>query len=201
MPEKCQVYTVEEGDLCIEIVWSVPNDITISQLVAWNPNLNPTCSNMYQQEGMQICVSPPGDDPSKLSNSGIKGPATPAPQPGNMANGTNTRCGKYHNVTSGESCKDIVGKFISFKHFYFPNAGVISYCTNLLLGYGPTRLPETTSTSTYETLQLTPPATLRNGGKWVLTGGKNPNVPTTTTNEVPLRHFRWPREPTTRLDA
>lgn len=78
MPEKCQVYTVEEGDSCIQIVWAVPYDITIAQLLAWNPNLNPTCSNMYQQEGMQICVSPPGDDPSRPPGQGAKGPDTPA---------------------------------------------------------------------------------------------------------------------------
>ncbi|KAF7558463.1 hypothetical protein G7046_g5707 [Stylonectria norvegica] len=57
------------------------------------------------------------------------------PQPTNLANGTDPRCGKYYNVTAGDSCADITLQAgIALADFYFLNRGVNKGCTNLLYG-------------------------------------------------------------------
>ncbi|KAF5011761.1 hypothetical protein FDECE_2128 [Fusarium decemcellulare] len=206
MPEQCDIYTVKKNDTCYSIASKVPSHITVTQLLSWNPNINSICSNMEQQEGMQICVSPPGqsnEDPS-TNDGGPKESATPAPQPKNVAEGTNTRCAKYYNVTTGDNCADVtLIQGISLEDFYFLNSGVDKNCTNLLLGqsycvaavgeidtyegYGSTGSVQTsaTATSSPERLTFTPVEPTRDNGAWILTpGAKNPHAtskPTTKT--------------------
>lgn len=56
MPPSCDIYTVQGKDTCRSIAAAQPGYVTITQIQAWNPNLNALCTNMKQQEGMQICV-------------------------------------------------------------------------------------------------------------------------------------------------
>lgn len=56
MPQQCDIYTVKKNDTCQSIAASQPGYITVTQLQAWDPNLYVLCTNMAQQENMQICV-------------------------------------------------------------------------------------------------------------------------------------------------
>jgi LysM repeat protein len=56
IPQQCDIYTVRKNDTCQSIVASQSTYVTITQLQAWNPNLNALCTNMAQQQDMQICV-------------------------------------------------------------------------------------------------------------------------------------------------
>jgi LysM repeat protein len=56
MPDTCQIYQIQSGDTCGAITDSA--DITFTQLRAWNPFVNPTCSNLIA--GDSVCVSQPG---------------------------------------------------------------------------------------------------------------------------------------------
>lgn len=46
LPESCEIYTVQQNDTCHSVVARQPHHVTITQLQAWNPNLNGLCSNM-----------------------------------------------------------------------------------------------------------------------------------------------------------
>jgi LysM repeat protein len=56
LPEICDVYTVQPNDTCISIIRAVPEDITVTQLQTWNPNINLLCGNMDNFKGTIICV-------------------------------------------------------------------------------------------------------------------------------------------------
>ena len=60
LPPPCAIYTVAENDTCYGIVDAHSHAFTVTQLVAWNPNINRACTNMDQLASEQICVGPPG---------------------------------------------------------------------------------------------------------------------------------------------
>ncbi|KAF2163483.1 hypothetical protein M409DRAFT_57384 [Zasmidium cellare ATCC 36951] len=60
LPPSCDVHTVRRNDTCEDVVRQYSYSFTTTQLLSWNANLNALCTIMAQQQGMQICVSPPG---------------------------------------------------------------------------------------------------------------------------------------------
>ena len=56
LPGQCILYRVIETDTCASIVSALGNGITGTNLLAWNPNINPLCGNIYSLIGTQICV-------------------------------------------------------------------------------------------------------------------------------------------------
>lgn len=87
---------------------------------------------MNQLVGSQICISFPGD--SAFASTRIN-TTDKAPIPPNLANGTNTNCARYYNVSAGDYCALVtVQQRISLQDFYFLNAGINSTCGNLVLG-------------------------------------------------------------------
>ncbi|KAF8457864.1 LysM domain-containing protein [Kalaharituber pfeilii] len=128
----CTVYTVVEGDTCESI--AAAHEITVSQFKAWNPSVSTSCSNLAKMVSHQVCVSVPGRPyttpaPVTLAPSV---PATPAPVPTDVANQTNTYCGRYYQAMLGDYCNMIVIKFgISLDDFVFLNPAINENCTNL----------------------------------------------------------------------
>ncbi|KAF9631767.1 Peptidoglycan-binding lysin domain [Lasiodiplodia theobromae] len=60
---------------------------------------------------------------------------TAAPEPTNAANGTNTYCGKYYIVATGDYCTLVSSQNgIVLSDFYFLNPEIDANCTNLELG-------------------------------------------------------------------
>jgi LysM repeat protein len=58
IPETCPVHTVLPLDTCERIAKAA--GVTKQQLISWNPNINPGCSNLYNMLGYVICVGPLG---------------------------------------------------------------------------------------------------------------------------------------------
>jgi LysM repeat protein len=56
LPKQCDIYTLQANDTCYSVAQSQPSHVTITQIIAWNNNLNAECSNINQQVGSQICV-------------------------------------------------------------------------------------------------------------------------------------------------
>lgn len=48
LPSQCNIYTIETDDTCSSIIASAPRNITLYDLIAWNPNINNPCSNLHQ---------------------------------------------------------------------------------------------------------------------------------------------------------
>ncbi|KOS47094.1 hypothetical protein ACN38_g1940 [Penicillium nordicum] len=49
-----EFYTVGNGDTCWDIIARNQNKFTMSQLLCWNNDINPWCSNLIP--GRQVCV-------------------------------------------------------------------------------------------------------------------------------------------------
>jgi LysM repeat protein len=58
IPETCRVHTVSPLDTCEKIADAT--GVTTQQLISWNPNINPGCSNLYNMLDYVICVGPLG---------------------------------------------------------------------------------------------------------------------------------------------
>ncbi|CAI7662572.1 unnamed protein product [Penicillium glandicola] len=49
-----EFYTVITGDTCWDIITRNQNRFTMSQLLCWNTDINPWCSNLIP--GRQVCI-------------------------------------------------------------------------------------------------------------------------------------------------
>ncbi|KAK3687974.1 hypothetical protein B0T22DRAFT_141962 [Podospora appendiculata] len=58
IPKKCNVHTVAPWDTCSNL--AISSNVTVDQLVSYNPNLNSKCGNLRSLLGYVICLSPPG---------------------------------------------------------------------------------------------------------------------------------------------
>lgn len=110
-------YTVVSGDGCASIESKF--NLTLSQFITMNPELNSGCTNLALAEA--YCVA--------SSNSTSSGP------PANVAPGTITAgCTKYYTVVSGDGCGSIETKFnLTLAQFTAMNPEINSGCTNLAL--------------------------------------------------------------------
>ncbi|KAF1947370.1 hypothetical protein EJ02DRAFT_440227 [Clathrospora elynae] len=140
----CKVYTVQPADTCK--LMAASNNITISQLKAWNPITNARCHNLYKMNGTSIYIS--NLDVTYVTHE------------------SNTQCGQWYNVVSRDYCNMVTIKHrILLSDFVFLNPSLNENCTKLLLdisycvdqyfpgrpGYhtpGPTGLPFTKVTFT-----------------------------------------------------
>ncbi|KZV65858.1 carbohydrate-binding module family 50 protein [Peniophora sp. CONT] len=150
-PGSCTLHTVQSSDTCVGLYTA--NDITWTQLLAWNPQLDSMCSNLAMQIGKTICISAPG---------GSYIPATTVPQvsgtptalaipTGAVAPGSDrTICGGWYEAVAGDTCPQ-VGHLITNDTFYELNPLVNEDCSNLLAGfeYCIAVFGNVTSTSTF----------------------------------------------------
>jgi hypothetical protein len=99
----CKTYSVQENDTCTEV--SAAYNITLTQLLSWNPTIDPICANFYKEVGHAICVSNPmGYTAPNVTSVGV-GPTTattPAAVPSSAMNGSNTDCGSWYHVNPGD---------------------------------------------------------------------------------------------------
>ncbi|KAJ9367087.1 hypothetical protein DTO282E5_8205 [Paecilomyces variotii] len=101
---------------------------------SWNPNINSACSNLGALEGQYICLSPPGM--TEIPDSFPLMPASvAAPVPIDAVTTSNTKCGHWYKVQSGDTCDSITNEFdISLTDFEFLNPQLDMNCTDLWLG-------------------------------------------------------------------
>ncbi|KAH7038381.1 LysM domain-containing protein [Microdochium trichocladiopsis] len=128
----CKTATVASNTTCAAIAESA--GITEMQLLAWNPIINPVCSNLNMMNGTTLCIEPPGPrlPPPATTDLPPSTPTTAAPIPTNTAVGSDKPCGRWYEVESGDYCNLLTLKFaISLPDFLFLNTGINSNCTNL----------------------------------------------------------------------
>jgi hypothetical protein len=134
----CKTYVVQDNDTCSGIAKG--NNITQSQLIAYNPTISPGCYNIRRLVNSSVCVSSPGPQyqaPSSVSLAPLTATAA-APVPNNARELSNRECGMWYQVGTGDYCNMLVLKFgISLVDFVFLNPTINSNCTNLLLGMSP----------------------------------------------------------------
>ena len=122
----CSTYTVRTNDTCKAIAAS--HNVTLAQLLSWNPIFGLSCSNINRSVDSQICTSSPGtpyNGPIIASAPGTTLAPTVVPAPSSVANGTNTKCSQYYLVQPGDYCNLLVIKFgISLPDFIFLNPAI-----------------------------------------------------------------------------
>lgn len=156
---------VQAGDTCGSV--AAAHDISVVNLVGYNPTVNRACSNLLT--GENICVGLSG---AKYTPTTIEGAtvtktneyATATVEPaGSTPRGTTDQCGNYHQVVDGDTCE-----LISLRHaigvslFMQINPSIDEDCFNLTPSLYYCILPmqnwnattDTPTTSTY----VTPPA-------------------------------------------
>ncbi len=168
----CQTYKVKANDTCWSIADSLGSNVTITDIMSYNPTLNDICSNL--RLGENICISPatgqytptliPG---VKATQIGTYATSTVAP-PGPTASGTTSQCGKYYKVQPGDECGQIsLNNTIGVDLFEAINPSIDSLCHNLLpdLWYCvfPTVQWNQTTSSPSFTGTFAPPAPTQSG--------------------------------------
>jgi LysM repeat protein len=126
----CDVATLHHNQTCAGVAKS--NNITVAQLLAWNPVISSGCHNIARLNGTSLCISLPGTP--YVQPATMESPASPlaATMPSDVANGTNHVCGRYYKVKPRDYCNLLVMKFgISLGDFRFLNSGINANCTNL----------------------------------------------------------------------
>lgn len=56
LPAQCDIYTVQANQTCWDVVQAQASGITLTQIQAWNNNVNLLCGNLDDLVGSQICV-------------------------------------------------------------------------------------------------------------------------------------------------
>ncbi|KAL4876345.1 hypothetical protein BJY04DRAFT_143001 [Aspergillus karnatakaensis] len=175
LPEACQLYPVELGASCNDIIGA--NNLDIEQLFEWNAYLDAECTNLVA--GDQVCVGAPGalqptpaptptptPDPTGSRTTGYA-TATVAP-PGPVPRGTTKSCGQYYQVRSGDFCDSISDRFsIDLDLFHQINPAINTECTNLVPGLfycvNPTEDWNQTTTTTQIATYTTAPGPTPSG--------------------------------------
>ncbi|KAJ6518856.1 hypothetical protein C8R45DRAFT_809437 [Mycena sanguinolenta] len=133
----CTLYNVQSGDTCVSIYEK--ENVTWSELLAWNPQIDNYCSNIATQVGKGICVSPPGGGYT-FTDTGAQTSGTPtaiAIPTGVIAPGSNRQnCGEWYEAQPGDTCPQILILFqLTNDTFYDLNPDVNGDCSNLLAGF------------------------------------------------------------------
>lgn len=127
LPQTCTVYTVKEGETCVEI--GVNEGTSWMSLIDWNLMLDARCSNLWSSKpfwGHVICVSPPGggfEDGGSGTDGGDTGNGNSGgeggsgngysdtvvdPPDGEIGKGTTTACGFYVQAQQGFGCAKMI---------------------------------------------------------------------------------------------
>lgn len=97
----CEPYIVQQNDTCLSVASA--HNITLTQLLSWNPTIDPICANCNTKIGHVICVSNPvGYIQPNITDIGSTTPTTAVPVPTNAMNGSNTYCAEWYNVSPGD---------------------------------------------------------------------------------------------------
>ena len=141
LPEPCTLYRVQWDDTCADILAAVPG-LRAHDLLTWNPNINPLCTNIDSMYDDQICVSPPGrslEDVTTITTgpppTATQPPPTAVPRPPNAKAESHDQCAGWYEVQNGDYCQLIsVQHGIEIRDFFFLNPSVDDPdCTNLWL--------------------------------------------------------------------
>jgi LysM repeat protein len=132
LPPPCKIHQIGLSDTCDSI--TTAENITIGQLLAWNPVLSAGCGNLIRWRGRFICASSPLGT-IDVPDGGAA--TTQAPTPNNTQGESNPYCGQWYTIQPDDTCASISLAFgITLADFYFLNSQVDkTRCGNLWLGY------------------------------------------------------------------
>ena len=140
LPESCTLYRVQWDDTCADILAAVPG-LRPHDLLTWNPNINPLCTNIDAMYEDQICVSPPGRSLEEVTTitpappTTTQPPPTAVPRPSNAKAESHQLCGGWYEIQPGDYCQLVSVRYsIEVRDFFFLNPSVDDPdCTNLWL--------------------------------------------------------------------
>ncbi|CAF9932024.1 MAG: hypothetical protein ALECFALPRED_005146 [Alectoria fallacina] len=138
IPQPCTTYLVQPNDTC----WSIAsaNNIYASNIIAYNPSINPDCTNLLS--GESVCLSPAGGvytptfiAGATVTQTGSYASATVS-APGPIPYGTTAQCGKYYQCNPGDNCQQIsLNTSITLSLFEAINPNINAGCSNLMPGF------------------------------------------------------------------
>ncbi|KAM3506120.1 hypothetical protein MY10362_002564 [Beauveria mimosiformis] len=130
IPPTCKVHKIGAADNINEL--AAKYQVTVGQLVAWNPIIRLDGSNLRTLFDRLICISSPGG----AVNVDRGRPEKAVPVPKNAHGESNKNCGKWYTVKKDDNCAKIsLANSVSLDDFYFLNPGVDKTCSNLCLNY------------------------------------------------------------------
>lgn len=125
-------YQAVSGDSCT-IIANKFGTFAVNDFEKWNPAVGIACTQLFS--GYYYCVAVPSTPDGRSSNTGfpIVGSAGPSP----VQAGIVSKCTKYYQAVSGDTCRVIADKFGTFSVTEFEawNPAVKLDCSFLLLGY------------------------------------------------------------------
>ncbi|KAF1732444.1 LysM domain-containing protein [Beauveria bassiana] len=130
IPPTCKVHKIGAADDINGL--AAKYQVTVGQLVAWNPMIRLDGSNLRNLFDRSICISAPGG----AVNVDRGRPEKAVPVPKNAHGDSNKNCGKWYTVKKDDNCAKIsLANSVSLDDFYFLNPGVDKTCSNLWLNY------------------------------------------------------------------
>ncbi|KAH8178523.1 hypothetical protein LIA77_00042 [Sarocladium implicatum] len=122
-------YFVKDGQTCSSVL--AESGLSLAQLYRWNPTVKSDCSGLWSK--VYVCIST--TDP--ITTTTTTKPTTTAPgngisTPSPVQSGMVGNCNKFHWVSPGDSCQQIVSyQGISLAEFVKWNTGFGSNCNNM----------------------------------------------------------------------
>ncbi|KAK2735004.1 hypothetical protein FQN57_001380 [Myotisia sp. PD_48] len=135
-------YKARPGDTCNRIA-GVDGSFSVEDFIAWNPDVEPDCSQLLAWYYYCIAVSDT-DSPSTTTTAPPPSAPTPAPTPGPTSSpipqpqqpGISPKCKAFYLVKAGDTCTAIERTHnISDSEFRAWNNRLNASCTNLWAGY------------------------------------------------------------------
>ncbi|KIJ58950.1 carbohydrate-binding module family 50 protein [Hydnomerulius pinastri MD-312] len=176
LPQACTTYVAaNSGPLA-----SLNQSISETQLTSFNPMLGTGCTQIANQYGQNICISPHGGFPNVAAGYvAVPTPTAIAPPPGPTVSGTTSNCGAWFLVPLNANCNQVVmNNSITLSEFLLLNPEVNSNCTNLWANYNYCVAP-------YPPLSATPTLPPITNGTLVVTSMALPPMITPTLYDYP----------------
>ncbi|OGM49704.1 putative muramidase [Aspergillus bombycis] len=131
IPSNCdKFHLVGPGDQCDTI--EAKYGITDAQFKAWNPSINPACTNLWLD--YYVCVHVPDTTTTITTTSKPPGPTDTPPEP--RMPGIVDNCKKFYLVKAGDDCYSIdTAAGITFAQFRSWNTMIDAACSNLWVDY------------------------------------------------------------------
>jgi hypothetical protein len=92
----CELYLVQQNNTCAGFPGA--HNITITQLLSWNPTIDSVCANWPTKIGHVVCVSNNVGYIEPTTSYEASGTATAVSIPANAVDESNTNCSKWYSI-------------------------------------------------------------------------------------------------------
>ncbi|KAK2742840.1 hypothetical protein FQN57_005131 [Myotisia sp. PD_48] len=161
LSDSCRTHFLQENDSCAGIIRKY--NITSTQFLAWNPNIDPLCGNKYDWLDTFVCISGPTGGATAKAVLAQATPTAAISRPKNAVPQSSQKCARWYTVNGWDTCNAISMEFgITRNAFLSLNPGIDEGCrlragsAYCVTAAGEGILPDASSTSPFYT--LTPPS-------------------------------------------